>query len=164
VRGRFLLCTEACQRKMRLLKGIFSKVDQLLTGRRPVDDRLFDELEELLIQADLSVTTTTKLVDSLREAARKERLSESDQIKAKLKELLETILAPGGAVGLRVGERHDEPQQQQTFQSTHAFSPWSRRHTMRGALGSMPSNSRVCIAEMRRLSRKRRKWDSPPSG
>jgi len=102
VRGRFLLCTEACQRKMRLLKGIFSKVDQLLTGRRPVDDRLFDELEELLIQADLSVTTTTKLVDSLREAARKERLSESDQIKAKLKELLETILAPGGAVGLRV--------------------------------------------------------------
>jgi len=66
-----------------------------------VDDELFDELEELLIQADLSMTTTTKLVDSLRQSARKDRLSESDQIKDKLKELLETILAPNGAGGLK---------------------------------------------------------------
>ena len=87
---------------MRLLRGIFSKVDQLLTGRRPVDNELFDQLEELLIQADLSMTTTTKLVNSLREAARKERLSESDQIKAKLKESLEAILARNGASGLCV--------------------------------------------------------------
>lgn len=79
---------------MRLLRGIFSKVDQLLTGRRPVDDELFDELEELLIQADLSLHTATKLVDALREASRKERLNESDQIKGKLKELLEAILRP----------------------------------------------------------------------
>ena len=77
---------------MRLFKGIFSKVDQLLTGRRPVDDELFDELEELLIQADLSIHTTTKLVDSLREASRKERLNESDQIRDKLKEFLTDIL------------------------------------------------------------------------
>ncbi len=99
---RFLLCTEAYQRKMRLLRGIFSKVDQLLTGRRPVDDELFDELEELLIQADLSMTTTTKLVESLRDAARKERLSESDQIKERLKGSLEAILAPDGSAGLHV--------------------------------------------------------------
>ena len=86
---------------MRLLKGIFGKVDQLLTGRKPVDDELFDELEELLIQADLSIHTATKLVDALREATRKDRLSESDQIKAKLKELLAAILAPNGETGLR---------------------------------------------------------------
>lgn len=77
---------------MRLFRGIFSKVDKLLTGRRPVDDELFDELEELLIQADLSIHTATKLVDAIREASRKERLNESDQIKIKLKELLEAIL------------------------------------------------------------------------
>lgn len=81
---------------MRLFRGIFSKVDQLLTGRRPVDDELFDELEELLIQADLSIHTATKLVDALREASRKERLNESDQIKDKLKSLLEEILSPNG--------------------------------------------------------------------
>lgn len=78
---------------MRLFKGIFDKVDQLLAARRPVDDELFDELEELLIQADLGVSTTTKLVDDLREAARKERLREADQIRDKLKQFMVDILS-----------------------------------------------------------------------
>lgn len=81
---------------MRLLKGFFSKVDQLLTGRRPVDDELFDELEELLIQADLSIHTTTKLVDTLR----KERYGDSEQIKDKLKSLLQQILVNGDRTSL----------------------------------------------------------------
>src|SRR5512137_2377799 len=51
---------------MRLFKGLFQKVDQLLTGRRPVDDELLDELEEALIQADLSVHTALRLVEGLR--------------------------------------------------------------------------------------------------
>ncbi len=87
---------------MRLFKGIFGKVDQLLTGRRPVDDELFDELEELLIQADLSIHTTTKLVDSLRDTARKERLRESDEIKDHLKALLVQILTEGDGHGIKV--------------------------------------------------------------
>ncbi|MFQ3550222.1 MAG: signal recognition particle-docking protein FtsY [Armatimonadota bacterium] len=82
---------------MRLLKGIFSKVDQLLTGRRPVDDELFDELEELLIQADLSVHTATKLVDDLREASRKDRINESDDIKKLLKDEIIKILSNGNS-------------------------------------------------------------------
>lgn len=81
---------------MRLLKGIFNKVDQLLTGRRPVDDELFDELEELLIQADLSIHTTTKLVDALR----KDRLGTSEQIKDKLKGHLQDILLADSQIGL----------------------------------------------------------------
>ncbi|MCE5323694.1 signal recognition particle-docking protein FtsY [bacterium] len=89
---------------MRLFKGIFGKVDQLLTGRRPIDDELFDELEELLIQADLSIHTTTKLVDSLRDITRKERLRESDEIRDHLKSLLVAILAEGDGQGISVPE------------------------------------------------------------
>lgn len=85
---------------MRLFKGIFSKVDQLLTGRRPVDDELFDELEELLIQADLSIHTTTKLVDALRSASRKERINEVEDIKTRLKSMLVEVLAQGDGRGL----------------------------------------------------------------
>ncbi len=87
---------------MRLFKGVFSKVDQLLTGRRPVDDELFDELEELLIQADLSVHTATKLVDALRDAARKERLREGEEINNCLKVLLFDILAAGDGNTLKL--------------------------------------------------------------
>ncbi|MCX6346242.1 MAG: signal recognition particle-docking protein FtsY [Armatimonadetes bacterium] len=85
---------------MRLFKGIFSKVDQLLTGRRPIDDELFDELEELLIQGDLSIHTTTKLVNALRLATRKEKLNEVDQIKERLKSLLVEILEVGDGHGI----------------------------------------------------------------
>ncbi|MHB9036546.1 MAG: signal recognition particle-docking protein FtsY [Armatimonadota bacterium] len=87
---------------MRLFKGIFGKVDQLLTGRRPVDDELFDDLEELLIQADLSIHTTTKLVNALRDASRKDKLRESDQIRDCLKTLLVEILAEGDDHGISV--------------------------------------------------------------
>jgi len=80
---------------MRLLKGLFRKVDELLTGRRPVDDELFDELEEVLIQADLGVDTAVKVVDALREVSRKERLREAEQIRDRLKEILAGILAEG---------------------------------------------------------------------
>ena len=80
---------------MRLLKGLFRKVDELLTGRRPVDDELFDELEEVLIQADLGVDTACKVVDALRDVSRKERLREAEQIRDRLKEILAEILEEG---------------------------------------------------------------------
>lgn len=89
---------------MRLFKGIFAKVDQLLTGRRPVDDELFDELEELLIQADVSMRTTTRLVDELRQEARRDRLSEAVQIKTRLEDKMAEILDGEKAGVLRVAD------------------------------------------------------------
>ncbi len=87
---------------MRLFRGIFQKVDQLLTGRKVVDDSLFDELEEILIQADISIHTTTKLVDSMRSAARKERLGDSDQVRERLEEGLVEILGSKSDSKLKV--------------------------------------------------------------
>ncbi|MHB0998244.1 MAG: signal recognition particle-docking protein FtsY [Armatimonadota bacterium] len=80
---------------MRLFKGLFQKVDQLLTGRRPVDDELFDELEEALIQADLNIHTTMQIVDDLRQISRKERISEAEDIKSRLKDELVKVLSAG---------------------------------------------------------------------
>lgn len=77
---------------MRLFKGLFQKVDQVLTGRRPVDDELFDELEEALIQADVNIHTTMQVVDDLRHAARRERISDSEAIRSRLKEDLIRVL------------------------------------------------------------------------
>lgn len=86
---------------MRILKGIFGKIDQLLTGRKPVSDDLLDELEELLIQADLSMRTTTKLIDGLRKAAREDKLHDSQEIKDRLKSMLAEMLSNGGGVSLK---------------------------------------------------------------
>lgn len=86
---------------MRLFKGVFGKIDQLLTGRKPVDEELFEELEELLIQADLSIHTATKLTDTLRRTVREQKLRDSDEIKARLKGLLVEMLSNGSSVGLK---------------------------------------------------------------
>src|SRR3972149_4580292 len=91
---------------MRLFRGGFQKVDQLLTGRRVVDDELFDELEEILVQADISINTTTKLVDSLREAARRERLGSPEQVRQKLEQGLIDILETDGETRLSTSAQH----------------------------------------------------------
>ncbi|MGB9620055.1 MAG: signal recognition particle-docking protein FtsY [Armatimonadota bacterium] len=92
---------------MRLLKGLFTRVDQLLTGRRPVDDDLFDELEEVLIQADLSLQTAAKVVDELREVSRRDRLREAEQIRDRLKTILADILLSGNS--RRINEPTERP-------------------------------------------------------
>ncbi|MCL6630823.1 MAG: signal recognition particle receptor subunit alpha, partial [Armatimonadetes bacterium] len=71
---------------MRILKGLFQKVDQLLSARRAIDEDLFDELEESLVQADLNVHTTLGIMENLRQAARQDRLRDSEDVRERLKE------------------------------------------------------------------------------
>ena len=85
---------------MRLLRGVFRKVDELLTGRRVVGDVLFDELEEVLVQGDISIHTARKLVGVLREAARRERLVEPADVRERLEQALLEILETDGSTGL----------------------------------------------------------------
>lgn len=85
---------------MRLFKGLFQKVDQLFTGFRPVDDEFFDEIEEALIQADLNIHTATEIVDDLREKARRDRVSDAEDIKNRLKEDLAEELSSRADPGL----------------------------------------------------------------
>jgi fused signal recognition particle receptor len=75
-----------------MFRGFFKKIDQLITGRERVDDELFDELEELLIQADVSVHTTMRIVEELREAAASRRLTTADDVRRHLREQLAAIL------------------------------------------------------------------------
>lgn len=87
---------------MRLFKGLFQKVDQLLTGRTTIDDEFYDELEEALIQADLNIHTAMKIVDDLREASKKEKISEAQEIKDKLRDELVKILSSEDNAHLRI--------------------------------------------------------------
>src|SRR6266536_6622911 len=46
--------------------GFFGRIRTLLTAERPIDDDLWDELEELLIQADVGVQLTDEIMERLR--------------------------------------------------------------------------------------------------
>ncbi len=72
-------------------QGFVDKVEGIMTGRK-VDEELFEELEEALIQADCGVETSLYLVDQLRERSRAEKITESEALKAVLIEEIVRIL------------------------------------------------------------------------
>ncbi|MGM9567349.1 MAG: signal recognition particle-docking protein FtsY [Clostridia bacterium] len=74
--------------------GFTSRIGSLLTGRK-IDEDLFDELEEALIEADLGISTAMKLMDTLRDRVEEEKIKDSDKLKDILIEEIETILAEG---------------------------------------------------------------------
>ncbi|NLC56409.1 MAG: signal recognition particle-docking protein FtsY [Armatimonadetes bacterium] len=78
-----------------MLRGLFRKIDELLMSRRGIDDELFEELEELLVRADVSIHTTTRLVEELREAARREKLRDAEGVRAYLRQELVNLLMEG---------------------------------------------------------------------
>lgn len=60
--------------------------------RARIDDALWDELEELLISADVGVETTFKLMDTLREGVRQQRISDPQQALELLKDEMTALI------------------------------------------------------------------------
>ena len=82
-------------------EGIFKQVDNLFKSFVRVDEDMLEELEELLIMADVGVGPTEKIIDALREKIKDERISDSEQAKAALCEILKTEIGEGES--LRIG-------------------------------------------------------------
>ena len=61
--------------------AIVGKIDNLFKSFHKIDEDLFDELEELLISADLGVNCTEEILDNLREAVKDGRLKDPSEIK-----------------------------------------------------------------------------------
>ncbi len=76
--------------KMR--EQVTERVDDLLASAHRIDDSLFEDLEELLITADIGVETALWLTDALRERAKKQRLTDAGQLRQVLQQLLLEIL------------------------------------------------------------------------
>ena len=74
--------------------------------RSSLDDELWDELEELLISADIGVGTTLHLLEQLREDVRSEHVSRPEDALELLKREMVSILSfEDSAARLEVGER-----------------------------------------------------------
>ena len=68
------------------------ELEALALARRPVDDALWDDLEEILITADFGVPTTTKIVDALRAVAKQDRYETSDHVVARFRRDVQNFL------------------------------------------------------------------------
>src|SRR5690606_27546697 len=72
-------------------RGIFADITALF-DRSAIDEELFEDLESLLIQADLGVETTVELVEALREDIRRERITDPQQAKMFLRDEMVALL------------------------------------------------------------------------
>lgn len=74
----------------RTRQGFFARIGQLF--RRGIDEETWEELEELLIRADVGVETTLTLVDRLRQRVREEGIQDAGRLHRALAEEMEAIL------------------------------------------------------------------------
>jgi fused signal recognition particle receptor len=73
-------------------QGMVSKIDQLIAGKRKIDDSLLEELEEILITSDIGVKTTHQLLSQVTEKVHRKELEDADQLKKALQEQMFLIL------------------------------------------------------------------------
>jgi fused signal recognition particle receptor len=63
-----------------------------VVSRRSLDDALIDEIEEILIEADVGVKATTRLIENLKASAQEQKVTDSEAVMALLKKEISAIL------------------------------------------------------------------------
>ena len=58
-------------------KGFIEKVSDLVIRRKKIDEEFYEELEEILIGADVGVNTVMDLMDDLRAEVKKRRIEDA---------------------------------------------------------------------------------------
>jgi len=72
-------------------------LDTLLSVGRVVDEALLEELEEMLVAADVGAATAAEFVERIRGEAKRGRVSTANDVRALLRRLFEETLAPAAA-------------------------------------------------------------------
>ena len=73
-------------------QGITDRVDQVLKSYTKVDEDLLEEIEEILITADVGVDTTMNMIDKLTDARKTKKITDPQDVKGELKLIIEEIL------------------------------------------------------------------------
>jgi len=80
--------------------AIFGQIDEVMKSFVRVDEDLLDELEELLIMADIGVSATEDIMEQLRDAVKDGRLKEKEQVTDALKSILADMIGEGEPLNL----------------------------------------------------------------
>ncbi|APB71504.1 MULTISPECIES: signal recognition particle-docking protein FtsY [Paenibacillus] len=73
-------------------KGFVEKVTDLMIRRKKIDEEFYEELEEILIGADVGVNTVMNLIEDLREEVKKRKIEDASELQPVLSEKLSELL------------------------------------------------------------------------
>lgn len=75
-------------------------IDAAISENEDITDRLYDDLEEILIMGDVGMNTSAEICEKLREYVAKHHLKKSSQVKGAIKEIVAEMLEGGEDMGL----------------------------------------------------------------
>ncbi|WP_025682292.1 signal recognition particle-docking protein FtsY [Paenibacillus maysiensis] len=73
-------------------KGFVEKVSDLMIRRKKIDEEFYEELEEILIGADVGVNTVMNLIEDLRVEVKKRKIEDASELQPVLSEKLSELL------------------------------------------------------------------------
>ncbi len=74
---------------------LFKPFSDLFKNLRKIDEDLMEELEEILICADVGISTTEEILDTLRTEIKERGLKDSNEVKELLKEIMHDMIGEG---------------------------------------------------------------------
>ena len=74
---------------------LFAPIDQMLKAFTKVDEELLEELEEMLICADVGAGATDEIIEKLRQDIKEEKIKDADEVRAFLKNTLKEMIGEG---------------------------------------------------------------------
>ena len=80
--------------------ALFAPIDQMLKAFTKVDEELLEELEEMLICADVGAGATDEIIEKLRDDIKEEKIKDADEVRAFLKNTLKEMIGEGGPLVL----------------------------------------------------------------
>lgn len=83
-------------------------IGRLLLGKKTIDDSLLEELETMLVQADLGISTTQRVISEISDKLARKQLNDGDAVFSALQEQLEIILSQHTAP-LSLDEKKSSP-------------------------------------------------------
>ncbi|HBG5345937.1 TPA: signal recognition particle-docking protein FtsY [Clostridioides difficile] len=73
-------------------QGITDRIDEVLKSYTKIDEELLEDLEEILITADVGVNTTMDIIEKLRDRIKQKGITEPIKVREELKSIVEDIL------------------------------------------------------------------------
>ena len=80
--------------------AIFGQVNDVIKSFRRVDEDLLEELEELMICADMGAETAETITEELRKKIKEEKITDASDVKGALKEILRSYIGEGEPLNL----------------------------------------------------------------
>ncbi len=90
-------------------EGFVSKLANLTNKYRTINDDYFDELEEILIMADIGVNTVMEFIDRLKDRAAKEKISDPELLKEIIVDELFIIYVGDEVLSSKIEYRENGP-------------------------------------------------------